>query len=260
MIPDGWKILKGGSAEEISEFDIDGWINDMIAGLFSSYSVSANPALKYPEVEPKYEIVPVVKTPTIDPGDDVEIDLYLLGYGKPELNRATMQHSLHDVLADVESPVTVFPGYGGVLTAENRLEKLWRADPAYRIGMLPPSEFPGPGVSFVFPDAGFADDPGVDESPTNKAPGGYPYPIVESYVDGYPPLKIALQTEDPGLYLRNRYSGEYELTFSFLYGDEVSFKQSMNTATIEVRSLSERYWWVILVIAIASVIALLGLF
>ncbi|AGB31519.1 hypothetical protein Natpe_1622 [Natrinema pellirubrum DSM 15624] len=248
------------SAEEIADINIDLLADEVIGKVADKYSVSTDDAVKYPNVEPNYQIQPILKTPKIDPGDEIVLDIYVAGYGVPDINRLSIHHSLDNILAEEQFPAELQSGFIGEMTDDYEIPRLLRGEPASRLGLLKNVSFLGPEVRLFIPKVGFADDPGIKNGVSYRDPSGvegYPIPILESFVDDYPPLQLRINTKSASVLSRNSYSGDYPINVTFLYGDDGSVELSNGSVNVHVRNRTERYWWLPAGIIIISIISLL---
>lgn len=157
--------------------------------------------------EPNYTLIPIVRTPNVDPGETIEIDLFFSGAGNPHENKLSVYHS-HPNLVDHDNPgyLSVSVGWteernllvGNEALGSEELETRKHMSEYGFIAQMSNSHFVKENI--VYGEKG----PDFD----------YPVKISESVNDGIAPLRYRLHTDSQAK------SGDYDITFVFTYGEE----------------------------------------
>ena len=173
-----------------------------------------------------YSIDAHVRHPEINPGQAVEIEVYLSGYGIPEKTKLMIIWSSPYVI-DENDPgkITYLKGYdisGGnftVLFADIPLNvgNITGTSGAWLVPSLATFE---PAVALLPKD--FPEDIGL------KMVMG------ETNWNGNPPILVKLNTR------KGASAGDYQVKFTFTYGDETNLKQDFKTVEFHVTSYWER--------------------
>lgn len=192
------------------------------------------PARKLPESPPAYRIIPIVKTPRIDPGDSFELDLYFSGYGKIEHQKMVVLFPYPEILND-EQPGVMRIGIGGHIDWANNAvralvtgDKIKEQDDFERDHQLDQS-----GMTLNLPGAFFADD--LREARQQEMDiGTYPRIYSEQSFDGLPPLRIKLNTKP------DAESGDYTIPVTFTFGTDGYIYQSSEDVTLHINNNREQ--------------------
>lgn len=179
-----------------------------------------------------YSLIPVVKEPRINPGDEIDIDLYVIGAGNVQSAQLSIVHSHTDLPSlssgTVQSHLaplkeSEYEAEEGVLTGEKAGESAYVTEKTYiRNGC----HFPIPSEFFnrfePFPDQEF------------PVPFGIKY--TEITHDQKPPLNYSLPTES------STRPGKYTLHFALTYQTDCGVvHQDTHKVTVELRNFFERH-------------------
>ena len=164
-------------------------------------------------------------TPTIKPGDTLEIAVFISGYGIPSKNKLITFWSSPYVI-DRDNPGTIEIGGGDPIGI----------DPTGNITVLPSEIF---SISTII-----------------KQPPDYGLPLIrsETSVSGKFPILLKLNTS------KTAPPGDYDITFIFTYGDEQNMSQDYKTTQFHISSWWERaqLWFQIAVVSVALLSLLTG--
>jgi hypothetical protein len=172
-----------------------------------------------------YSLVIRNLTPTINPGNTLEIEVFFSGYGIPSKNKLYVSWSSAKVI-DRDTPGTIeVAGLGPV-----------GIDPNGNITVLPSDIF--------------------SISPIIKAPPDYGIPLIrsETSLSGKYPILLKLNTS------KTAPSGNYDITFVFTYGDDQNMYQDYKTTQFHISNFWERkqLWFQITAVLIALASLLTG--
>jgi hypothetical protein len=193
--------------------------------------------------ESLYSIQAHVRRAEINPGDTVEIEIYLSGYGIPLKNKLTMVWSSPYVI-DENDPgkvTTMIKNYD----INSEILTLGLTDiPLKRAGNI--SGETGEGLALSL---------GYFAHPVELPPGnpqyGFKSVMGEWNWNGNPPILVSLNTR------RDTPGGGYQVALTFTYGNETNLKQDFKIVEFHVKSSWER-WEPRLVVA-GAVIAFIAL-
>jgi len=199
--------------------------------------------------EAVYSIDAHVRDPEINPGQAVEIEIYLSGYGVPAKNKLVMYWSSPRVINedDPGNITTIIKNYDintGILT-------LGLTDiPLKRSGNISGSV----GQGFVLNVGFFAHPMGIIPTPFPES--GFKSVMGEWNWNGYPPILVKLNTR------QDAPSGDCQVSLIFTYGNETHLKQDFKVVEFHIRSGWERWQerWQKWAIGFGVVIAFIGLF
>lgn len=182
-----------------------------------------------------YEIVPVVRTPSVKAGDIVKIDVYCTGAGIPSENRLTV-----DCAAGLVSPVT--PGEGQVPnlwvaahgaasqeTATERVEMLADGGADWDAEVKPSTESGRVSESVSLHSVSFDRNPQPDE--TEYAPT---YRVSETPHAHAPPAQVEIRTNERAT------PGRYNIPVTFSYPADAGVETVTETVSVKVGSLAQR--------------------
>lgn len=190
----------------------------------------------------KYSLISIVQTPRIDPGDTIEVDLYVLGGGHIGDNRLDIIYGFqHLINADGQGQAESAVGIdldGNIRTGQETID-----DELIKTRY----ELPATGRQFSF--ASELINTHGHESETDFPPSE----LGRSH-DGNPPLRLEIKTGAEAS------PGNYELPLVFTYGSGEIIKQDRTHVGVHVNSWVERHRYASTIAIIASaVIALLSL-
>lgn len=192
------------------------------------------------QIEPQYTLVPINRTPSVDPGDSIVIDLYLSGVGMIQNHKLHLTNSHIKLQEDRPGSVTtpfVETDSGDLLVGQTAMEH------------EKPTQFPlnRTGHTMGLPVTFFFETPDYNST--------YPRIFSEVDVDSYPPIRIEMNTS------AEIAPGDYNLTFVYTYGTEVFSKQDRRSVSIHVNNHREQLepWPTRLAIAgaVAAVLSLI---
>ena len=235
----------------IANLDADEFVNSVWLDVHDRYSVSSSPAVRHSEVPPNYRIVPSLRNPKIEPGDTIELDLFISGYGMPDLSRLTIFGSVENIFEIKEDSIRVIPNVSGVVE-DGDVNELVRGPPAKSLGLVDEQSFEGFPVSTPIPPVVFVDDPGIPGDEKSYAPYSYPNVVGEAFVFDGASLRIEIDTKEAEWYSSSWYSGEYPIQFVLLYGDENNMKITKEDIPVKVRTRGDKFWWLTAIIALSA--------
>lgn len=235
----------------IANLDTDEFVSSVWLDVHDQYSVSSSPAVRHSEVPPNYRIVPSLRNPKIEPGDTIELDLFISGYGMPELSRLTIFGSVENIFEIKEDSIRVIPNVSGAVE-DGDVNELVRGPPAKSLGLVDEQSFEGFPVSTPIPPVVFVDDPGIPGDEKSYAPHSYPNVVGEAFVFDGASLRIEIDTKGAEWYSSSWYSGEYPIQFVLLYGDETNMKITKEDIPVKVRTRGDKFWWLTAIIALAA--------
>jgi len=214
----------------------------------SRYYISRDAVKK----DPVYTIIPIVRTPNINPGDTFEVDLYFSGAGYPNENKLAVYHS-HPNLVNSENPgtftTTIKWKDGEIITGEDVL-----SDPS----LTTQRDLDEYGFLAKVSNAHFIPDTEIN---LNDPDSNWPYPPKSSELgnDGIAPMEYRLNTAEDAA------PGDYEISFVFTYGeeavgDELRINQDRQNVSVHIKNKREQLEPIPSIAAIAAaLIALLSL-
>lgn len=237
--------------DEIADLDVDELVSSIWSKIYDANSVSSSPAVQYPDVSPNYEIVPALRNPKIEPGETIEIDIFVSGYGQPEFTRLNVFGSVEFIFERRDDSVRVIPNVSGIINS-NEVESLIRGPPSRGLGLVDERAFDGLPISTPLPPEVFVDDPGLPDRSRNYAEHTYPNVVGESFVEDGASLRVEIDTKEAKWYSSAWYSGKYPLYLVFLYGNDDKVKVTKEEITLEVRSRGDKFWWLTAIIAVTA--------
>ena len=205
-----------------------------------------------------YEIQPVVRTPYVDKGDTIRIDVFFTGSGIPNRNKLFVSHN-PDLTADnpgeMKAWILGYTNEEGITTMvagetdqsdypdvnENNLPpQIYEIDTITTIASFVPSNFTS-GLSR-----------GSDHHTLRQTAS-------EVAHQGHPPLEIKLNTDE---YCR---SGDYDIPVVFTYTDNSGMHQTKSVPQVHVKSFRETHQKKIVIATIvfaflSAVVGAIGLF
>lgn len=182
-----------------------------------------------------YSLIARARTPIVNPGDAVEIELFLSGYGMPEKHKLNIMWSSPYIIEE-DNPGVVSYNIGHKVNPDNENEIM----PAFKYFEYP---LPYHGVVGYLNKAYFLD---LKEAQKREY---IPQVISESAYfdiknqkpsDALPPLLIRLNTS------KDASPGDYEVTFAFTYGNEERLLQDYKSVQFHIRNKFEKnQGWII---------------
>jgi len=167
-----------------------------------------------------YSIIPRLRTPAVDPGEQIEIEVYLVGYGTPEQNKLHVAYS---------SPYVISEENSGELVSSIKVSKdetTGEVQPVSGKGYLDHYKCDKIGVTVVLNEGYFL------LVPESSSQGGFPRVMSELSWDGYPPILVRLNTA------KKARAGDHDIYLSLTYGDEQQVLQDQKRVTFHINS-----WW-----------------
>jgi hypothetical protein len=177
-----------------------------------------------------YSIVSRNRTPRINPGGKVEIEIFLSGYGMPENNKLYIQWS---------SPYIINRKDVGILTSciafiEDRTTGKTQPAAGNKFADSPdnpPLRLLPTGATIILNRGYFSDDPVFSKDKGASKSKLVPI-MAESSWDDLPPLYLKLNTA------KDAPSGDYDISFIFTYGDSQNLLQDYKLVQFHITS-----WW-----------------
>lgn len=185
-------------------------------------------ARQYPDYSPVYEVLPVLRTPHVDPGDSVEIDIYFSGYGTANRGKLYIAHQQPYAL-DEEETGTVISSVGGVIE-DNEYRSLVTGEPAFEEGVASKINVNASGTYIGLTEVLFSDDIGGRIETETLLP----QVIGEGTYDEIAPIQLILNTSDDAP------PGDYSIDMVLTYGTKDSLKQSVGEVPIHVNNRREQ--------------------
>lgn len=174
--------------------------------------------------EAVYSIDASLSNPTINPGDILEIAVYLSGYGIPDKYKLTVIWSYPKVIEEKEGNITFLDGYeisGGNVMVRFKTVPLGvgNSSASFAAWVVPSNAIFATVPPFVQPD--FPEKIGI-----RMVMGEFNW-------GGNPPILIELKTST------NAAAGDYQVGLTFTYGNETNPKQDSKFVEFHIRSM----WW-----------------
>lgn len=207
--------------------------------------------------EPAYDVIPIVRTPNIDPGESIDIGIYVSGYGDVDRSKVSIFHSQPQIL-DKENPGELKHNIvGGLDKSSNEIQTLFTGDVIIEEGLDPTLELTQSGVTLSLSPIHFADDPGwgPPRGHSHYAKNEtYPRILSETTFNSRSPVEITYFTSDQAS------PGDYEIHAVLTYGNGEQTQQSKESVSVHINNRRER-WEPVPTIAIilAALIALFSL-
>ena len=165
-----------------------------------------------------YSIIPRLRTPAVDPGEQIEIEVYLVGYGTPKQNKLYVGYSSPYVISEENSGEFVFPikvsKIGEVMQPVGGKDHL----DYYKCDKI--------GTTVVLNEGYFL------PVPESSSQGDFLRVMSELSHDGYPPILIRLNTA------KKARAGDHDIYLTLTYGDQQQVLQDQKRVTFHVNS-----WW-----------------
>ncbi|WP_254525667.1 hypothetical protein [Natrinema caseinilyticum] len=187
-------------------------------------------------VFPNYNIVPTRNQLAVNPGDVIEIGVYLSGHGSVEHNNLQFYSSPR--LLNEDHPIQVrLNRQPDAATEDSGQAESQSGDDTQKY------EFGTPGGSIVLPPSSFQPAEGVNER----------YPLIQRASDQVPSITLELHVDDAAS------PGDYLLQLDFTYGSKGANFQSSQSVDIHVNSLVERYEQQLWLLGILIALLILGI-
>lgn len=149
-----------------------------------------------------YSIIPRLRTPAVDPGKQIEIEVYLVGYGTPKRNKLYVGYSSPYVISEENSGELV----SSIQVAKDKMTGEVK-QPVSGKDYLDHYECDKIGVTTILNEGYFL------PVPENSSQGGFPRVMSELSWDGYPPILVRLNTA------KKARAGDHDIYLSLTYGD-----------------------------------------
>jgi len=177
--------------------------------------------------EAAYSLVIRNRTPSVDPGDSIEMEIFLSGYGVPEKNKLHISWSSPYVI-DRQDPGRVYAHrFDDPPIVEGQIRVIQMVVLISEIGASIILD------TVYFIEAGSS----VPQCGLRQVAGEGVWGAVEKAV----PILLIINTD------KKAQSGDYEVTFTFTYGDEGRLRQDHKVAPFHITSVWERWQWAIYV-------------
>lgn len=189
----------------------------------------------YESEMPVYTIVPVLQTPQVNPGDSINIDIYITGAGQMSRNKLYLNYSYENVFQS--SVGTISPGFkveetegGTELRSKTELDD--ETELEWELGSV--------GNTIGLPDWIFHPIPDKATktgqfSGIDGAPETYPQRLSEVSLKGEPPLQLTLNTANGAS------DGDYDVTIVFIYKSGKQIYRDERKVQFHVNNLREEY-------------------
>lgn len=198
----------------------------------------------------EYTLIASLETPSVNPGDQIKINVFFSGYGLPKRNKLTIIHTQPKMLDDSNNRVgdIALPIFSVRQEEQSRLVtgKLasWHKD-------ITQANLDKAGGTVNLVDDYFLTPPGI-KSPNEKS---LPPISSEQVYDGHSPVEVTYDVSD------NAAPGDYQIHIIFTYQSRDVTKQSSSIVEVHVNDRREQLEPWFTRVALASVgIALLSLF
>jgi len=237
--------------DEIADLNVDDFVGSIWTEIHDAHAVEQSNATRYPDINPNYELIPSLRKTKIEPGETVVIDIFLSGYGRPEITRLTAFASIEHIFEKRDDSVRAIPNVSGYIEPDG--SALLIRGPASRgLGLVYERSFNGFPISTPIPPEIFVDDPGTPNNLREYAEHSYPNVVGESFVQNGASFRVEVDTKNAKWYSSDWYSGEYPIQLTFLYGDKYRVNIVKEEVSVEVKSRGEKFWWLTAVIAISA--------
>jgi len=168
-----------------------------------------------------FTIVAQNRTPSVSPGGNIEIDIFITGYGISQKNKLYISWSAPYVI-DKEKPGYLATSFDYDPTTQIAS----RGQAAYKTWDIPPEVT---GAEFGFNSLGLF----YAVKPVDK-PYLFPDLASEHTWDDYPPFFLSLKTDSKAP------AGDYQVSITLTYGNETDPKQDSKLVQFHIESLWER--------------------
>lgn len=202
--------------------------------------------------EGEYELVPVVKTPAVDPGDRIRIDVYCTGAGVPAGTELRVDCDA-DLVSATPSGAGQVPNLWVATHGRGATAVGQGADPddvatdggvSTQSASADPTTATAPGLTDPTPEPGTVDRRSEQVTLNPVSFDRNPQPEAEDYTPSYtvsdrpqttaPPAHVEIRTD------ARTPAGEYEIPFTFAIPDETGLSRTTETVSVTVGSLTQR--------------------
>jgi len=172
------------------------------------------------------------KTPRLNAGETVEVEIYLSGYGMPERNKLYIQWS-SDAVLDSKHPGVIQAWIGSGIHKTSKQHGPIKKDKPAEVSIRDKPD--SGGLTFIFAKQNFLRPFQVDEPKSHEVER-----IAAEFMwDDKPPVLLKLNTAS------NAPSGDYEIAFTFTYGNAQGLFQDYRTVSFRIRDWQERNPWAV---------------
>jgi hypothetical protein len=185
-----------------------------------------------------YSLVLRNRTPVINPGDSLGIEIFLSGYGVPKKNKLDVKFSSPYVV-NIKNPGTLTAGISVLLNATTGeiIRPITDLPKTYKLDEVGADVTLNYGFFLSMPDTKFNSNE-VDQI------------VSETEWNGSAPILLTINTSNDAP------SGDYDVIFTFTYGDEQLLSQDQKVAHFRITSWWERNeWWITIIGVILAFIA-----
>ena len=191
----------------------------------------------------QYTLAPVIRTPSVNPGDEIRIDVYICGYGLPTENKLTIFNSHPQILPDSPIVGEAKLNIDGLIDKEsNKIEYLLTSKALEERGFKTTQPLTKYGHTMGIPAAFFVDDITwgqniqVDErADVEEVLKEYiPRTMSETALGGEPPLRLEFATSEAAT------PGDYELQLVLSYKSDGVIRNSQKEIPIHIKSKREQ--------------------
>lgn len=197
-------------------------------------------------VSASYQVIPIVRRSKIEPGETVEIEIFITGSGDVESAKLQALHTQEDLIDEDEPGEMVYSV--DFKRGDDGCPELVMGEDA-----LKSRDIDNWGTMAFVTEAIFYTPSETDSSDSVDMNGDdFEFqPIVgEAAHGGNPPLLLRLKTKGDAR------PGDYQIPFILTYGEEDAPLQSKATVDIHVQSWVERHRKVLEILAIAGTMAI----
>lgn len=240
--------------DRIADLNIKKFVSSQWKEVHEAHSTTSDPAVRYPDINPNYNIITSLRKTKIEPGETIIIDLFFSGYGQPEITRLTAFASIDNIIEKKNEPIRTIPNVAGIIE-NNKAKSLVRGPPSRKLGLTEKKSFNGFPLTTPIPPAVFIDEPGPPNISVDFVEYSYPSIVGETFMQDGSPLRIEIDTKEATWHSKNWYSGEYSVQITFLYGNEQNFNMTKEEVIFEVQSRLEKFWWLTAIIAAFAVLS-----
>lgn len=181
-------------------------------------------------MESNYRLVPIVRTPQINPGGTGRLDIFFSGVGKPERNKLVISISNPELIEE-EDPGQIFGALGWGKTAGGKQVPLVTHGPKEEATYpIDPT-----GTTHVLNQGYFADVEEYNPERVESSERGYSSKLSEWNHGELAPLTIEFNFSE------DAEPGDYSIYLVFTYGDEEETKIDQKEASFHINNLREQY-------------------
>jgi len=192
-----------------------------------------------------YSIITSNRTPSVRPGEKVEIEVFLSGHGKPKKNKLHIQWSLPYVI-NKEDPGFFISCIGSYLD-----EVTEKPQPCSGKSYVQKHRLNPTGITVILNEGQFLEISSQLEDSWVSEFGISPV-MSEGMWDDEPPILLSINTT------KNAPSGDYDVKFILTYGNEQNLLQDYKTVPFHITSRWERHkGWIVPTGVIIALVTLL---